>query len=369
MKILIDIGHPAHVHYFRNFIKMMEEKGHAIFVTARDKEVSFDLLSFYQIKYLNRGKGRKGFWGKLMYILEADLFIWKASRKFKPDVFLSFGSPYLAHVAFLLGKPNIAFDDTDNNFFEHVMYVPFTGNILTPKVYARDYGKKHFRFDGFMELCALHPKYFNPKGISITEGNQIHGLTQPYVLLRFVSWEASHDMGLHGLSLATKYKLVQALAQHARVIISSESPLPEDLQQYAYKIHPALMHDVLAGATLLISESLTMAAECAFAGTPTVCISTAKAGTLDEEVRLGLIELFREETGLLDRVMEMINDRDYKNKFSQKSKEMVEGLIDVTGFMVWFVEHFPGSKKHLLSLQAPLINNQLLIDLNERFYA
>jgi len=27
MKILIDIGHPAHVHYFRNFIKMMESNG------------------------------------------------------------------------------------------------------------------------------------------------------------------------------------------------------------------------------------------------------------------------------------------------------------------------------------------------------
>ena len=28
MKILIDMNHPAHVHYFRNFIKLMEAKGH-----------------------------------------------------------------------------------------------------------------------------------------------------------------------------------------------------------------------------------------------------------------------------------------------------------------------------------------------------
>lgn len=26
MKILIDINHPAHVHYFRNFIKLMVDK-------------------------------------------------------------------------------------------------------------------------------------------------------------------------------------------------------------------------------------------------------------------------------------------------------------------------------------------------------
>ena len=40
LKIFVDIGHPAHVHYFRNFIKLMQDKGHEFFVSARDKEVS-----------------------------------------------------------------------------------------------------------------------------------------------------------------------------------------------------------------------------------------------------------------------------------------------------------------------------------------
>ncbi len=28
MKILIDIGHPTHLHYFENFIKIMENKNY-----------------------------------------------------------------------------------------------------------------------------------------------------------------------------------------------------------------------------------------------------------------------------------------------------------------------------------------------------
>jgi hypothetical protein len=40
MKVLIDIGHPAHVHFFRNAIRELESKGHAVKVTARDKEVA-----------------------------------------------------------------------------------------------------------------------------------------------------------------------------------------------------------------------------------------------------------------------------------------------------------------------------------------
>ena len=49
MRVLIDIGHPAHVHYFHYFMKIMERKGNQILVVARDKEVSQELLSDFGI--------------------------------------------------------------------------------------------------------------------------------------------------------------------------------------------------------------------------------------------------------------------------------------------------------------------------------
>ena len=68
MKILIDIGHPAHVHYFRNFTKIIENKNHTILVVARDKEVSQILLKKYNISFETRGKGANGLIGKLIYL-------------------------------------------------------------------------------------------------------------------------------------------------------------------------------------------------------------------------------------------------------------------------------------------------------------
>jgi hypothetical protein len=339
MKIFIDIGHPAHVHYFRHFTGLMQAKGHSVYMTARDKEVTFSLLDHYKLPYVSRGKGKKGFVGKLLYIFQADLFLLRKALKVKPDVFLSFGSPYAAHTAWLMRKPHIAFDDTDNNVFEHLMYVAFTKAILTPAVYAKDYGKKHQRFNGFMELCSLHPNRFKPN----PEPESVSGTTGRYIILRFVSWEASHDMGLTGLSMEDKYALVRELSKHAEIIISSESPLPEDLKAYGYSVHPAKMHDLLAGAELLVSESLTMSAESAFLGTPTLCISTAQAGTLDEEVKLGLIELYRTSEGVLKRAVEIVSNRHYKHDFRIKSSAIVNTLIDVTAFMVWFVENYPES--------------------------
>ena len=38
MRILIDIGHPAHVHIFKNFAHEMEKRGHELLFTCRDKE-------------------------------------------------------------------------------------------------------------------------------------------------------------------------------------------------------------------------------------------------------------------------------------------------------------------------------------------
>ena len=49
MKIVIDIGHPGHVHYFKNFIKIMENKNHQFLLFTRDKEVTHNLLNNYKI--------------------------------------------------------------------------------------------------------------------------------------------------------------------------------------------------------------------------------------------------------------------------------------------------------------------------------
>ena len=141
MRILIDIGHPAHVHYFKNFIKIMEGKGHEFLITARDKEITHDLLKFYKINYISRGKGKGNLFGKIIYAFKADHTIYKLSKKWKPDVFLSFGSPYAAHVSKILGKPHIALTDTEHAFLGLLAFVPFTKVILTPDCFKKDLGK------------------------------------------------------------------------------------------------------------------------------------------------------------------------------------------------------------------------------------
>ena len=148
MKILIEISHPAHVHYFKNFIKIMEKRNHKIIVVARDKEVTFLLLNAFKINYISFGEVKKTLIGKIFGLFIDDIRLLICSLKHKPDMFVSFSSPYLGHIAFLMRKPHIVFDDTEHASLEHFMYRPFASSIITPNSFKKNMGKKHIKFNG-----------------------------------------------------------------------------------------------------------------------------------------------------------------------------------------------------------------------------
>lgn len=341
MKILIDIGHPAHVHYFRNFITEMKKRGHNFFITARNKDVTFSLLNAYNIPYISRDSGSSKLLGKLLYIFKADYLIFKHAVNFKPDIFLSFGSTYAGHVAFFLKKPHIVFDDTEHAKLEHLMYKPFANIIFTPNCFLKDMGKKQIRFQSFMELCYLHPKYYSPnptilKSLNIKEQEE-------YAILRFVSWDASHDIGQTGLSYEMKIEVVSRIASKMKVFISSENELPADLKKYKISIEPEIIHDALYYASIFVGEGATMASECAMLGTPAIYVNSLTGGTVEEQEVYGLLFGFRTSNGVLEKIDELLNMKDRKIFFREKNKKLIYDKIDITEFLIWFIEEYPNS--------------------------
>lgn len=349
MRILIDIGHPAHVHYFKSAIRLLEQKGHQITITARNKEVAFDLLDTYHLPYVPRGTGAKGIVGKLMYLLKGNAVLARVARSFRPDLFLSFGSPYAAHVSKLFGKPHIAFDDTEHAKLEHFMYLPFTDTVVTPDTFRKNMGAKQIRYPGYIELCHLAPTRFQPDERVLEE----IGLTRHdrYVILRFIAWGASHDMGQRGLNLTQKRELVERLSRHARVFISAEGALPPELESYRLRLAPAKFHSFLAFASLYIGEGETTANECAVLGVPNILINSLVApetclGVHLELQRYGLQELFATFDGLPEKAEELLQ-KGTRALYQDRLQTMLADKIDVTAFMVWLIEQYPASLSKL----------------------
>ena len=198
MRIVVDINHPAHVHYFKNFIWEMEKRGHEILVTASEKDISYLLLEKYGLPYVKIGNYGGSMIRKMINMPLLDMKMYRAVKDFQPDLFLGFGSIRGAHASKMLGKTCIALDDTEHAKWEHRLYVPFTDVILTPTCFRKEFGDKHIRYNGYTELQYLHPTRFTPNPAVLDE----LGLTPDdrYTVIRFVSWQASHDMRQHGVS-------------------------------------------------------------------------------------------------------------------------------------------------------------------------
>ena len=59
MRIVIDINHPAHVHYFKHFIWKMQKRGHEIRITASEKDITYQLLQSYGFDFIRIGNVRQ----------------------------------------------------------------------------------------------------------------------------------------------------------------------------------------------------------------------------------------------------------------------------------------------------------------------
>ena len=340
------MGHPAHVHYFKNFIKIMEHKGHTFFVSARERSIIFDLLDKYNITCYNRGKGRNSIAGKLFYMVAADIKLFFKALKFKPDIFISFASPYAAQTSWLLRIPHIVLDDTEHARSGHFFYKPFSKVFLNPSCFQKDFGKRQIRFNSYSELFYLHPNYL----VNYPDVLTLLGMpgNEKFALLRFVSWKASHDIGHSGLDIITKEKLVNVLLENSyKVFISSESEnIDPFFEKHMIRISPDLIHHVMAHAEMLITEGATMASECAMLGTPAIYVNSLDAGTLRElGNKYQLIHGFRSSEGVLEKVEELINTPRLKETYKLRRQKMLSEKIDPTAFLVWFVENWPDSFK------------------------
>ncbi|WP_062053357.1 DUF354 domain-containing protein [Aquimarina longa] len=345
MKILIDIGHPGHVHLFRNFAFEMQKRGHEFLFTCREKEFEIELLEAAGLPFISFGKKYNSTLGKIIGLIKFDILEFIQGLKFKPDLLMSHGSPYAAHASALLGKPHISLEDS-GNWEQMKLYLPFTSCVLTPNVLVENLGKKQIKYQSYHELAYLHPNYFeateNYASILKLSTND------PYVILRFVSWNASHDKGQTGFSEKEKSRIIEYLASRYKVFITSEGYLPEKYHKYKIKIVPEDIHQVLAGAKFFIGEGATMAAESGVLGTPSIYVNSIRRSYNEDQEKYGLVFNFQNEEGVLDKIKELEKIPDLKNTFAQRRQKLLEDKIDITAFMVWFVENYPQSKETII---------------------
>ena len=341
MKVLVEILHPAHVHFFRNAIQTWLDRGDDVLVLSREKECANDLLEAYGIPHESISALPRTPAGLVLEMIQRDWRMARACARFKPDVLVGIMGVTIAQVGRLMRRPAVVFYDTENAAFTNRFVYPLASAVCTPECYRGKVRGRHVTYPGYHELAYLHPDRFSPD----PERLRGAGLApdEDYFVLRLVSWQASHDVGEKGVSASFVRRLVDRLSPHGRVLISSEGALPSDLDAYALRAEVTNMHHVLAFAKMLVGESATMASESAVLGVPALFISdTGRGYTYEEEQKYGLVFNFKrnETAGIEAKISELLALPDLREEFRRRRQRLLDEKVDTTGWMIDFVDRF-----------------------------
>lgn len=331
LRVLIDIGHPAHVHFLKHIAWRIQSLGGEVCITTREKDVATRLLDAYGFDYHLVGR-YSNLIDKALSLISTNYKILKIARDFNPHAFVSLGSIHATHVASFMGRICLCFEDTEDSGFQHALYVPLATRVYTPQAFRKHLGKNQVIYQGYHEMAYLLPKYFQPDPTVLSK----YGLKEDEVfsIVRVVAWKATHDWRQSGIS--DLRSLVNLLERYGRVFITSESNLEPDLDENRVKINPEEMHTMLAYAKVYVGEGITMASESATLGTPAILLSTRNLGVPNSLADVGLICHIKPSTRMRDEILLKLEEilETPREIYREKSLQFLKGKVDVIDFAI-----------------------------------
>lgn len=341
MKVLFQLGHPAHFHLFKNTIADLQRDGHQTFILIRKKDILEDLLKEAGMPYINiLPSGKKSAITLILRLWRVFLF----TLTHHVDVLVG-STPEVAQVAWLLRRRSVVMAEDDASIVPQFIKAvkPFVDNYLSPV--SCDNGpleSSTTHYEGFHKLAYLHPNRFTPDPVVV---DRYFDHSKPYFLLRFAQLNAYHDVSAnaHGINDETAMKLIEIMSPHGNIYITSERELSSDLEKYRLNINPLDIHHIMAFAALYIGDSQSMAVEAAMLGTPSIRFNdfAGKIGVLEElekkyQLTIGIPSSNPER--LYKTVKEIINTDNLRDVYQARRQQMLEDKIDVATFFTDFIE-------------------------------
>lgn len=351
MKILFYFGHPAQYLFLRETIMRLIDKGHSIKILIKTKDVLEDLLLQDRLEYVNilpheRGKSKIAI---AFSLLKRNIVILPIILKFKPNLMIGTDAT-IAQLGWLLRVNRITITEDDYDVIKTLgdLSYPFTKTILCPEVCAvGKWDHKKIGYAGYMKLGYLHPNVFK-RDSKIPEK---YDLLNKYAVIRLAKLTAHHDFGIKGIDDSFLDKIISVFEKHSiAVFVSAEGNIAEKYKRYLFNINPNDMHQILANAEFLICDSQSMSVEASMLGVPSIRFSSfaGRISVLEElEHKYGLTFGINpsEPQKLFKKLEELLENKNLSADFQARRKKMLTDKIDVTAFLVWFIESYPESSQ------------------------
>ena len=114
--------------------------------------------------------------------------------------------------------------------------------------------------------------------------------------------------------------------------------------------------NVLSFASLYIGDSGTTATEAACLGVPAIrcnsfaCSRLERSNFVELEKKYGLLFNYGvdDQNKAIDKALELVQEENLRERFSENWKKLLEDKVDITSLLVWLVENYPRSVRHLM---------------------
>ena len=303
-------AHPSQLWLLHALVEELDEAIQPLWY-LRDKDVMRALAESLNITPMYCSRSATGMAGTALELLRTIPVVRRESRHRRIKLWISkYGAANIG--AFAAGVSSLSFNDDDYDVVPLVAWTsyPFARAILATSVTRMGpFSHKALRYRGFHELFYLHPSRFTPDPTVSSELSI--DTTQPLALLRLSALRAHHDRGAIGISPQLLRDIVGRLVSTHRIVISSETDIPGEFDQFRLSIPPHRMHHVLARADVVIGDSQTVSAEAAVLGTPSVRINTfvGRISYLEELAKYGLTFGFKptDETGIFQCIDDILD--------------------------------------------------------------
>ncbi len=345
MRYLIDLQHPAHLHFFRHLAARLVEEGHQVMFTGRKKDVLLDLAQEYSLKIDVLSTAKTGLVQMAFEVVEHQARLLALIRSFRPHAMLAIAGTFIGLPGFLTRTPTYVFYDTEHATISNLLAYPFATCVYVPSCYRKTISWRHERYNGYHELAYLHPEVFTPDHFVLAEA----GLTQDqlFSVVRFVAWGAAHDRGLRGISTENKIHAVQRLSAFGPVFVIAEGEIPEEIEPFRCRLPVHRIHHLMAHAALIFGESATMASEGAVLGVPAIYIDPVGRGYTDEQEReYELVYNFTDERQdqAIAKAIDILSSYD-RDTWQQRRRRLLAEKIDVGKMLYRLATELPHSGK------------------------
>ena len=342
--ILVDISHPAHVHFFRPVTEALRNDGLDVRIVARDKDVTVQLLDAYDLAHEvlpmeHRAHGRASYARELIRRTSA---LRDRIRDWDTRLVLT-RNP--SGVLAATGTPAQSIFDTDDGRSAGAHYWaarPFS-DVITSSVHDPErHGRKHIRYPALKAHMFLHPANFRPDN---DMRRQYLAEDEILSVVRFSAHDASHDRHIDGISTCGRDAVLSRLLRAGPVLLSVERQGLRLVRSgtapaaAGIPVPPEYFHHLLATASLFVGDSQSVAAEAAVLGVPSLRLSgfTGKVFYLELLESRGLMQNFSpgEEAGLFSAIDESLLDLEHRRAVARNAAQRLNSESE--NLAQWYV--------------------------------